>query len=88
MRYAVQLNYINPIRDIKKNPLPPLEEIVRGVPIQLRDVKKIGTQSNRDMDSALLSSGTETDWFLETREDCEHNLGLKKHLGAEGAMST
>ena len=50
-------------------------------------MEKLGTQSKRDMDNALHASGTETDWFPETRENCEQNLGLNKHLGAEGAMS-
>ncbi len=77
LRYAIRLNCINPIRDIMKNPLPSLEEIARGVSIQLRDVEKLGTQSRRDMDNALQASGTETDWFRETRENCEQNLGLK-----------
>ena len=40
LRYAIQLNCINPIRDITKCLLPPLEEIARGVLIQLRTVKK------------------------------------------------
>jgi hypothetical protein len=88
LRYAAQLNIINPICDITKNPLPLLEEIARSVSIQLRDVKKTGTQSKRDLDSALVSSGTETDWFPETRKDCEQNLGLNKHLGAEGSNVT
>jgi hypothetical protein len=30
-RYAVQLNCINPVRDITKCPLPPLEEIARAL---------------------------------------------------------
>jgi hypothetical protein len=87
LRYAVHLNCINPIRDITKNPLPPLEEIARGISIQLRDAKKKGAQSMRDLDAALVSSGTGIDWFPKTREDCDHNLGLNKHLVAEGAMS-
>ena len=33
LRYAVQLNSMNPIRDITKSPLPPLEGIARGVSI-------------------------------------------------------
>ncbi len=40
LRYAVQINYINLIRDFTKSPLPPLEEIARGASIQLREVKK------------------------------------------------
>ena len=59
LRYAVQLNNIKPIRDITKSPLPTLEEIVRGISIQLRDVIKLGSQSRRDLDTSLTISGTE-----------------------------
>ncbi len=31
LRYAVQFNCINPIRDVTKCPLPPLEEIAHGI---------------------------------------------------------
>ena len=87
MKYAVQLNCINPIRDITKSPLPPLEEISRGVSIHLGDVVENGSQSKRDLDAALAQSGTESDWFLETKDDSDQNLGLNKHLGAAGAIS-
>jgi hypothetical protein len=87
LRYAVQLNSINPIRDITKNPLPPLEEIVKGVSIRLRDVVVKGTQSKKYLERAFKEDGTEIDWFLDNSSDCEHSLELKKHLGAEGAMS-
>jgi hypothetical protein len=53
LRYAVQLNCINPIRDITKSPLPSLEEIARGISIHLRDVIKPGSQSKWDLDTAL-----------------------------------
>jgi hypothetical protein len=43
LRYAIQLNCINPIRDIIKSPLPSLEEIARGVSIRLRELVKHGT---------------------------------------------
>ena len=41
LRYAIQSNCINPIRDILKSPLPPLEGIARGVSTQLREVVKL-----------------------------------------------
>jgi hypothetical protein len=43
LRYAIQLNCINPIRDIIKSPLPPLEEIAGGASIQFMEVGKHGT---------------------------------------------
>ena len=81
------MNCINPIRDIIKNPLPPLEEIARGVSIQLREVVKHGTHSRRDMDVALRTANTTEDWFPDNLLDCEQDLALNAHLGAEGAMS-
>ena len=33
LRYAVQLKCINPIKDISRTPLPPLEDIAEGVEI-------------------------------------------------------
>ena len=80
------MSCINQIRNITKNPLPPLEEIAEGVLILLRDVKKTSTQNRRDFYATPLSSGTGIGWFPDTREDHEPNLGLNKHLGAEGAM--
>jgi len=44
LMYAIQLNFINPIRDITKCLLSPLEEIAKDVSIQLRDVKKWHTK--------------------------------------------
>ena len=41
----------------------------------------------RDLNTALTNSGTELEWFPETKENCEQYLGLNIHLGAEGAMS-
>jgi hypothetical protein len=75
------------IRDIIKNPLPPLEEIAKGVSIQLKEVVKHGTQSRRDLDVALRTANTTADWFPDNPIDCEQDLALNSHLGAEGAMS-
>ncbi len=33
LRYAIQLNCINPIRGVIESPLPPLKEIARGISI-------------------------------------------------------
>jgi hypothetical protein len=81
------LNCINPIRDIIKSPLSPLEEIAKGVSIKLREVVKHGTQSRRDLDVAVRIANTTGDWFPKNPLDCEHDLALNAHLGAEGAMS-
>jgi hypothetical protein len=87
LRYAVQLNCINPVRDITKCPLPPLEEIAQGIHIQLQDIIKKGTLSWKDLDTAINLAEAEAEWFLENPYDCAQLLNLNKHLGAEGAMS-
>ena len=77
-----------PNRDIIKSPLPLVEEIAREVSIQLREVVKLGTQSRRDLEATLLTSGTEAYWFPDSQHGCEMNFALNKHIGAEGAMSS
>jgi len=82
------LNCINPIRDIVKIPLPPLEEIAVGVSIQLMEVVKHGHHSRRDLDVELMTTSTTTDWFPDNPLDSEQDLALDAHLGAEEAMSS
>jgi hypothetical protein len=59
LRYAVHLNCVNPIRDITKCPLPPLEEIAYGIHIQLHDVIQKGTLSRRDLHAAINTAEAE-----------------------------
>jgi len=87
LRYAIQLNCINPIREIIKYPLPPLEDIARAVSIQLREVVKLETQSRRDLEVAPRTPGIEAIWFPDSQHVCEQNFAFNKHLGADGAMS-
>jgi hypothetical protein len=70
LRYAVHFNCINPIRDITKCPLPPLEEIALGINIQIQDVIINGTKSRRDLDGALRLAETEDEWFLDGNQEC------------------
>ncbi len=82
-----QVNCINPVRDITKCPLPPLEEIARVASIQLRDVVVKGIQSRKDLDLALKVARIDNDWFPDNSSDCEQSLELNNHLGAEEVMS-
>ncbi len=70
LRYAVHFNCINPIRDITKCPLPPLEEIALGINIQIHDVIIKKTQSRRDLDAALRLAETEDEWFPAGNTEC------------------
>ena len=81
------MNCINPVRDIIKRPLPPLEEIAKGAALQIRDVVTKGTHSRKDLDTTLNAAGTAYDWFPNKLDDYTFNLDMNKHLGAEGAMS-
>ena len=83
----MQLNCINPVRDIIKCPLPPLEEIARDAALQIKDVVTKGTQHRKDLDNALNAAGTTYDWFPDSPDDSTFNLDLNKHLGAEGKSS-
>jgi len=87
LRYAIQLNCINHVRDITKFRLPLLVEIARGASIQLQDVVVKGTQSRKDLDNALKATRASNEWFIDNSSDCEQSVELNIHLGAEGAMS-
>ena len=63
LRYAIHFNCINPIRYIRKCPLPPLKEIALGISIQIQNVIIKGSQSRRDLDAALRLAETEYEWF-------------------------
>jgi hypothetical protein len=53
----------------------------------MRDVVARGTQSRKDLDTALKAAGTTYDSFPVNPDDYELKLYMDKHLGAEGAMS-
>jgi len=73
------MNCINPVIDIIKCPLSPLEEIARGAALQIKDVVTRGTHSRKDLDTALNAAGIAYDWFLVNPYGCELNLDLNKH---------
>ena len=74
--------------DIRKSPLPPLEDLAEGVTIQLATGLKHGTEPIKDLDIALHESRTYQVWFLGDRNTWAQDLRLNTHLGAGGAMST
>jgi hypothetical protein len=86
LRYAVILQCINPITDITKRPLPPLEDIAEGIEISLQDLFIRGSASRKQLEIATRAAGTYEDWFDE--EKAEHiDIELNEHLGARGIMS-
>jgi len=88
LRYAVELHCLNPLADIRKSPLPPLDNLAEGVTVQLATRLKHGTEPRKDLNIALRESGTYQDWFPGDRHTCAHDLRLNTHLRAGGAMST
>jgi len=57
LRYAVELHCLNPVADIQKSPLPPLEDPAEGGTVQLATGLKLGTELRKDLDIALCESG-------------------------------
>jgi hypothetical protein len=49
LRYAVQLHFINPVKDAAKTPLPSLEDLARGAAIQLRTVISPRNQATKEL---------------------------------------
>lgn len=87
MRYAVELHCLKPVHGIAQTPLPQLEEIARGTAILLVPATKTSTQQRKYLDAALKASVTATDWFTNPNVNCQKNLELNYHLGAERVMS-
>ena len=56
LRHAVELHCLNPMADIRKLPLPPLEYLAEGVTVQLTTKLKHGTEPKKDMDVNLRES--------------------------------
>ena len=74
--------------DIRKSPLPSLENLAEGVTVQLTTVLKHGAEPIKVLDVNLRESGTHQGWFPGNRHTVAHDLRLDTHLGAGGAMST
>ncbi len=53
LMHVVQLNCVNPVRDITKCPLPPLDKIAQDIHIKLQDVIQKGTLSRKDLDAVI-----------------------------------
>jgi len=87
LRYAVELQCLNPIADTRKTPLPPLEELAEGTTALIKAGLKHGALTRQDLDKSLKEAGTTRDWYID-KYYCEQDLSLNEHLGAAGAMST
>jgi len=63
MRYALDVNCRNPIADMRKNPLPPIEELVEGAMFQLATGLKSGCETRKEVDRALRAADNKREWF-------------------------
>jgi hypothetical protein len=68
LRYAVELHFLDPVTNIRKSPLPPLEDLAEGVTAHLATGLKPGSEPRKDLDIALRESGTYLDWLPGDRQ--------------------
>ena len=87
LRYAVELQRLNPVADTRKAPLPPLEDLAEGATVLIGAGLRLGTKPISAFDMTLREAGTQRDWYPD-KYYCEQDLSLNTHLGARGAMST
>jgi len=87
LRYAIEYHCQNPISDIKKHPLPLLEELVDGVSFQLMVGPQGGREPRQDLDRALKEADSTRQWFPSNRGPCQQDLNGNRRLGAGGAMT-
>ena len=82
------LTCINPIQDIIRTPLPQLEDLAKGAPIQLEAAVMRGTHLTQELQVALRAAHTQRDWFHDNLANCELSLALNAHLGAKRSHNT
>ena len=67
LRYAVELHCLNPITDIKKHPLPALEELVHGATVAITEGLYNGCEPRKELQRALKEAGAEKSGSLQLR---------------------
>ena len=61
LRYAVELQCLNPVADTRKTPLPLLEDLAEGVTVLIEAGLRLGTEPKSDLDKTLREAGTQRD---------------------------
>ncbi len=87
LRYAVQLQCVNPVKDAARTPLPSIEDLARGVALQLSSVRTPGLQPRQELEVALRATGTLAEWFPPNDDGCVQDMRFNRHLGADGLMT-
>jgi len=87
LKYAFELQCLNPVADTRNTPLPPLEELAEGTTALIESGLKLGIELRRELEKSLKEAGTLRDWY-PNKHHREQNISLNNHLGATGAMST
>jgi hypothetical protein len=88
VRYAVGLRRLNPMRDTKKTPLPPLEDLADAVTVLLQTRLQHNKEPRKDFEKLLQEEGAAKNWFPEKYGPCARDLRINSHLGAGGVMTT
>ena len=77
----------SPITDIKKHPLPQLEDLVEGVNLHTAAGLKYETKHRKELNRALHEAGNLTEWFPTGADPFTRDLIANKYIEAGGAMT-
>jgi len=86
VRYALELRSLNPVRDTKKTPLPPLEDLAEAVTVLLHQGLQHNKEPRKELEKILQTEGASKELFPEQHGPCTHDMRINTHLRAVGVM--
>ncbi len=86
-RYTVELHCLNPVVDIKKTPLLPLEDLAEVVTVLLQVGLQQHKEPRKELEKILQVEGGTKEWFPQTHGPCTRYLRINANLGAGGVMT-
>jgi hypothetical protein len=87
VRYAMELRCLNLVMDIKKTPLPPLEDFADAVIVLLLTGLQHNKEPRKELEKILQSEGATKEWFPEQYGPCTRDMRINSHLGAGRVMT-
>ncbi len=78
---------MNPIMDIKKSPLLPLEDLAEAMEAVMAAELKLDKEPRKELEKLLQAEGTARHWFAESRGPCIRDTKINSHLGASRVMT-
>ena len=87
VRYAMELRCLNLVMDIKKTPLPPLEDFADAVIVLLQTGLQHNKEPRKELEKILQSEGATKAWFPEQYGPCTRDMRNNSHLGAGRVMT-